>query len=205
MGENDNVTREYFDANPVLGVDIRYVVQTIPANRTKPLGTAQAVHLALFKNKDLQGHSVVVCNGDNMPPEGSFEEIFEVDCAMLAYDSAMLGMPDNRVSAFAVVRVASDGLLEEIIEKPDPKLIPEFVQADGVLRVSMNTFKMPYSEFTKAVADCPMSERNELELPIALGIWNTNNPGSMKAIPFAGEFLDLTHPSDFEFVLNKLQ
>ena len=38
-----------------------------------------------------------------------------------------------------------------------------------------------------------------------LGIWNSENPGAMRAISFSGEFLDLTHPSDFEFVLNKLQ
>jgi hypothetical protein len=140
-----------------------------------------------------------------MPPVNSFKEIFKFDCAMLAYDSAELGMPDNRVSAFAVVRISKDGSLEEIVEKPAPQQIPNFIQEDGVLRVSMNTFKLPYSDFACAVAECPMSERNELELPIALGIWNNNNPGQMMAIPFSGEFLDLTHPSDFEFVLNKLQ
>tara|TARA_Y100000589_G_scaffold311494_1_gene330875 strand:- start:4677 stop:6575 length:1899 start_codon:yes stop_codon:yes gene_type:complete len=205
IGENDTFTKEYFNANPIEGFDIRYAVQTTPSNRTKPLGTAQAVQISLAENKDLHSHSIVVCNGDNMPPKGSFSEIFKFDCAMLAYDSANLGMPNDRVSAFAVVRMSDDGSLEEIVEKPDANQIPNFIQDDGVLRVSMNIFKLPFSEFTQAVANCPMSKRNELELPIAIGIWNSENLGAMRAIPFSGEFLDLTHPSDFEFVLNKLQ
>lgn len=203
--DKDNVTKEYFDKNPIDGIEIRYVVQTTPSDRNKPLGTAQAVQLAINDNSDLRNHSIVVCNGDNMPPFDSFKEIFREDCAMLAYDASNLGMPDDRVSSFAIVQIADDGSLLEIIEKPNQQLISNFTQEDGVLRVSMNTFKMPYKDFLNALENCPMSERNELELPIAIGIWNKENSGIMRAIPFSGEFLDLTHPSDFEFVLNKLQ
>ena len=124
---------------------------------------------------------------------------------MLAYDASKLGLPDDRVSAFAVVSIDEVGRMLDIIEKPSPDQVKKFTQEDGVLRVSMNTFRMPYSEMLYAVRNCPMSEtRNEKELPVAVGIW-VETGGAMKAIPFAGEFLDLTHPSDFEFVLNKLQ
>ena len=191
--------------NPIYGVEIRFVVQTIPTDRSKPLGTSQAVQIALENNRDLQCHSIVVCNGDNMPPANSFSEIFKDPCAMLAYDSSALNLPDDRVSAFAIVSVTEDGKLDEIIEKPNKELIPSFVQSDGVLRVSMNTFRMQFNNLLKAVQNCPLSERDEKELPIAIGIWNKKNPNQITAIPFSGEFLDLTHPSDFEFVLNKLQ
>jgi NDP-sugar pyrophosphorylase family protein len=141
-----------------------------------------------------------------MPPEGSFCEIFKLQCAMLAYDSSKLGLPEDRVSAFAVIDIDSDGYLKKIVEKPSREIIPNFVQSDGVLRVSMNTFKMSYSDFLSTVKDCKLDDiRNEKELPTAVDIWVKANPGKMVAIPFEGEFLDLTHPSDFEYVLNKLQ
>ncbi len=205
IGEHDKITRKYFEENPIYGAEIRFVVQTIPTDRSKPLGTSQAVQIALENNRDLQCHSIVVCNGDNMPPANSFSEIFKDPCAMLAYDSSALNLPDDRVSAFAIVSVTEDGKLDEIIEKPNKELIPSFVQSDGVLRVSMNTFRMQFNNLLKAVQNCPLSERDEKELPIAIGIWNKKNPNQITAIPFSGEFLDLTHPSDFEFVLNKLQ
>ena len=205
IGEHDKITRKYFEENPIYGVEIRFVVQTIPTDRSKPLGTSQAVKIALENNRDLQCHSIVVCNGDNMPPANSFSEIFKDPCAMLAYDSSALNLPDDRVSAFAIVSVTEDGKLDEIIEKPNKELIPSFVQSDGVLRVSMNTFRMQFNNLLKAVQNCPLSKRDEKELPIAIGIWNKKNPNQITAIPFSGEFLDLTHPSDFEFVLNKLQ
>ena len=204
VGEGDQITRDYFIENPVKGVDVRFVTQPIPSDRIKPLGTSHAVQIALEENRDLQLHSIVVCNGDNLPPEHSFTEIFKKPCAMLAYDADALGLPDDRVSAFAIVKISNDGNLEEIVEKPNPELIPSFVQSDGVLRVSMNVFKMHFADLLTSVINCPLSERNEKELPVAIGIWNENNPGQISAISFSGEFLDLTHPSDFEFVLNKL-
>jgi len=206
IGENDQITKPYFSSNPIEGLEIRYVLQTTPQGRTKPLGTADAVETALQSNTDLSNHSIVVCNGDNMPPEGSFTEIFKIKCAMLAYDSSKLGLPEDRVSAFAVVDIDSDGYLKKIVEKPSPEIIPNFVQSDGVLRVSMNTFKLSYSDFLSSVKDCQLDNiRNEKELPTAVDTWVKENPSKMFAIPFEGEFLDLTHPSDFEFVWNKLQ
>ena len=206
IGENDQITRTYFSSNPIKGLEIRYVVQTTPPGRTKPLGTADAVETALQSNTDLSNHSIVVCNGDNMPPEGSFTKIFKLKCAMLAYDSSKLGLPEDRVSAFAVVDIDSDGYLKKIVEKPSPEITPNFVQSDGVLRVSMNTFKLSYSDFLSSVKDCQLDNiRNEKELPTAVDTWVKENPSKMFAIPFEGEFLDLTHPSDFEFVWNKLQ
>ena len=140
-----------------------------------------------------------------MPPQGAMSAIFKEESAMLAFDASNLGLPDDRVSAFAVVSLTDDGKLSEIVEKPDPSIVSDYIDDNGVLRVSMNIFKLPYLEFYRAVKNCPMSEREEKELPIAVGIWNSHEDSKMTAIPFSGEFLDLTHPSDFEFVLNKLQ
>jgi galactokinase len=205
VGESDNVTRDYFTSNSIDGLEIRFVTQSIPTGRIKPLGTAHAMEVALSANTDLNGLSVVVCNGDNMPPQGSFEKIFTEPCAMLAYDSSALGLPDDRTSAFAVVSVNGDGTLDKIHEKPSVEIAMKFRDAEGLLRVSMNTFKLPYSDFLSSVRNCPLSERGERELPTAIQIWTDINPGRVIAIPFSGVFLDLTHPEDIEFVMNKLK
>jgi len=206
VGEKDLVTKPYFSSNPIEGLDIRYVVQTIPQGRIKPLGTADALETALLSNPDLSTHSIVVCNGDNMPPDGSFREIFKLNCGMLAYDASKLGLPEDRVAAFAVVDIDSEGYLMQIVEKPSKEMRPEFIQSDGVLRVSMNVFKMSFSDFVVALKDCPLDAvRHEKELPTALGRWVTENPCQMISMPYEGEFLDLTHPTDFLFVTNKLQ
>ena len=206
VGENDRITTPYFSLNPIEGLEIRYVIQTIPEGRIKPLGTADALETALLSNPDLSTHSIVVCNGDNMPPIGSFGEIFKLNCGMLAYDASKLGLPEDRVSAFAVVDIDSEGYLIKIVEKPTKATLPNFIQSDGVLRVSMNTFKMSYTDFLDALKDCPLdSKRNEKELPFAIGRWVKGNPHLMVALPFKGSFLDLTRPSDVEFVMRKLQ
>jgi galactokinase len=206
IGEKDDVTQEYFAENPIDGVELNFTTQKIPEERVKPLGTSHAVEVALKNNSNLLDHPIVVCNGDNMPPKGSFTAIFNHNSAMLAYDSSKLGLPDDRTSAFAVVSINGSGALEKIIEKPTPEVAAQFVGEDGILRVSMNTFRLPYLDFMKIAMDCPMNEtRGEKELPTAIQMYVEENPGVMQAIPFAGEFLDLTHPEDFEFVMNKLQ
>jgi len=205
VGERDNVTMDYFTRNSIEGLEIRFVTQPIPTGRMKPLGTAHAMEVALSTNPDLKGFSVVVCNGDNMPPQGSFDKIFSEPYALLAYDVSALGLPDDRTSAFAVVSVNGDGTLDKIHEKPSADIAMKFRDSEGVLRVSMNIFKLPYSDFLSSVGNCPLSERGERELPTAIQRWCDNNPGLLVAIPFSGVFLDLTHPKDIEFVMNKLQ
>ena len=125
---------------------------------------------------------------------------------MLAYDSSKLGLPDDRVSAFAVVDADPEGYLTQIVEKPSKEMLSNFIQSDGVLRVSMNVFKMSFSDFVVALKDCPLDAvRNEKELPTAIGMWVMKNPRKMISIPFEGGFLDLTHPRDLLFVTHKLK
>ena len=69
-----------------------------------------------------------------MPPQGAMSEIFKEECAMLAFDASNLGLPDDRVSAFAVVNVTDDGMLSEIVEKPDPSIVSDYIDDNGVLK-----------------------------------------------------------------------
>lgn len=197
MGERDEITRPHFDTLTLDGINLSFVVQTIPAGRTKPAGTAQAVQLALEAHPDWAGTNVTVANGDNLPPKGMFTTLLSAPCCLPAFDREHLGLPANRVEAFAVIRRGSKGELIDIQEKPDPMAIEASQWTDGTVRVSMNYFRMPWKDLLNAVQDVPEHPiRKERELPVAISLWNTANPGEMKVAPLSGAFLDLTHPED---------
>ena len=197
VGEHDEITRPHFDALRLDGIDLSFVVQTIPAGRTKPAGTAQAVQLALEAHPDWDGASVTVANGDNLPPIGMFQAMLAYRACLPAFDRDHLGLPADRVQAFAVISRNDQGGLARIDEKPDEATIQSAIWLDGTVRVSMNYFRVPYCDLLEAVRtvpDHPM--RKEKELPVALSNWSEGHPGDLQVLPMAGAFLDLTHPQD---------
>lgn len=197
VGEHDEITRPHFDALRLDGIDLSFVVQTIPAGRTKPAGTAQAVQLALEAHPDWDGASVTVANGDNLPPFGMFQAMLAYRACLPAFDRDHLGLPAGRVQAFAVISRNDQGGLARIDEKPDEATIQSAIWLDGTVRVSMNYFRVPYCDLLEAVRtvpDHPM--RKEKELPVALSNWSEGHPGDLQVLPMAGAFLDLTHPQD---------
>ena len=197
VGEHDEITRPHFDALRLDGIDLSFVVQTIPAGRTKPAGTAQAVQLALEAHPDWDGASVTVANGDNLPPFGMFQAMLAYRACLPAFDRDHLGLPADRVQAFAVISRNDQGGLARIDEKPDEATIQSAIWLDGTVRVSMNYFRVPYCDLLEAVRtvpDHPM--RKEKELPVALSNWSEGHPGDLQVLPMAGAFLDLTHPQD---------
>ncbi|MGY8917575.1 MAG: sugar phosphate nucleotidyltransferase, partial [Flavobacteriales bacterium] len=112
---------------------------------------------------------------------------------------------DDRTSAFAVLDINKGGFLTQIIEKPSAQVANSKIDKDGVLRISMNIFRLPYERFLKITKACEFSEdRNERELPTAIQNFTKESPDRLFCIPYAGEFLDLTHPRDIEFVKEKL-
>jgi glucose-1-phosphate adenylyltransferase len=197
VGEHDEITRPHFDALRLDGIDLSFVVQTIPAGRTKPAGTAQAVQLALEAHPNWNGASVTVANGDNLPPFGMFQAMLAYRACLPAFDRDHLGLPADRVQAFAVISRNDQGGLARIDEKPDEATIQSAIWLDGTVRVSMNYFRVPYCDLLEAVRtvpDHPM--RKEKELPVALSNWSEGHPGDLQVLPMAGAFLDLTHPKD---------
>lgn len=197
VGEHDEITRPHFDALMLDGIDLSFVVQTIPAGRTKPAGTAQAVQLALEAHPDWDGASVTVANGDNLPPFGMFQAILAYRACLPAFDRDHLGLPADRVQAFAVISRNDQGGLARIDEKPDEATIQSAIWLDGTVRVSMNYFRVPYCDLLEAVRTVPEHPmRKEKELPVALSNWSEGHPGDLQVLPMAGAFLDLTHPQD---------
>ncbi|MEC8759067.1 MAG: sugar phosphate nucleotidyltransferase [Bacteroidota bacterium] len=151
VGEHDEITRPHFDALRLDGIDLSFVVQTIPAGRTKPAGTAQAVQLALEAHPDWDGASVTVANGDNLPPFGMFQAMLAYRACLPAFDRDHLGLPAGRVQAFAVISRNDQGGLARIDEKPDEATIQSAIWLDGTVRVSMNYFRVPYCDLLEAV------------------------------------------------------
>lgn len=196
-GEHDELTRPHFEALKLEGVDLSFVVQTIPAGRTKPAGTAQAVQLALEAHPDWAGVSVTVANGDNLPPSGMFRAMMGTPACLPAFDRDHLGFPSERVLAFAVISRNPQGGVSRIDEKPDEATIQSATWSDGTVRVSMNYFRIPYDALLEAVRTTPEHPvRKEKELPVALSSWSASQPEVLQVIPMAGTFLDLTHPQD---------
>ncbi len=196
ISDEDEVTQSHFAEQPVPGVNVSFVQQRIPPGRTKPLGTAQAVELGLLENPQWKGHSVTVANGDNLPPMGLFKRMFEYAACLPAMDRNHLGLPEERVCAFAVIDAKEDFALANIIEKPTPQQVEASRWTDGTIRVSMNMFRVPYSELLTCVqraTEHPV--RKERELPTAISDW-AKKEGHLRVVPLAGEFLDLTHPTD---------
>lgn len=197
VGEHDEITRPHFDALRLDGIDLSFVVQTIPAGRTKPAGTAQAVQLALEAHPDWAGASVTIANGDNLPPFGMFQAMLAYRACLPAFDRDHLGLPAGRVQAFAVISRNDQGGLARIDEKPDEATIQSAIWLDGTVRVSMNYFRVPYCDLLEAVRTVPEHPmRKEKELPAALSNWSEGHPGDLQVLPMAGAFLDLTHPQD---------
>jgi len=197
LGEQDDITRPHFDRLNVDGVVLSYVVQRIPAGRTKPEGTAQAVQLALEAHPDWAGTSVTVANGDNLPPSGMFRAMLANPACLPAFDRDHLGLPADRVQAFAVISRKEEGGLARIDEKPNEAIIQSAIWPDGTVRVSMNYFRVPYRALLEAVRTVPEHPvRKEKELPVALSNWSEGHPDGLQVLPMAGAFLDLTHPQD---------
>ena len=196
ISDEDLVTQPHFARQPVPGMNLSFVQQRIPHGRSKPLGTAQAVELGLLENPQWKGHSVTVANGDNLPPVGLFKRMFEHTACLPAMDRDHLGLPEERVCAFAVIDAKEDLTLTSIIEKPTPQQVEASRWTDGTIRVSMNMFRMPYSDLLACVQSATEHPvRKERELPTAISDW-AKKEGPLQVVPLAGEFLDLTHPTD---------
>lgn len=199
IAEGDDITPSHFRDHPVAGAQLDFVVQRIPEGRTKPEGTAQAVQLALEAHPEWEGSSVTVANGDNLPPHGMLTAMCESAACLPAFDGHHLGLPLERVRAFAVIQRAEDGTLANIEEKPEQAVIEASRWPDDTVRVSMNYFRMPWAALLDAVRSAPLHPvRNERELPVAVSLWNAQNHGHLEALPMKGAFLDLTHPEDIQ-------
>lgn len=203
VGEQNDAVRDHFGpldrGNPYHGMTIGYAVQRIPAGRTKPLGTADAVLQGILSRPEWADQQFTVCNSDNLYSVKALALLLHgtAPCSLIDYDRTALHFPPERTEAFAVLHKDQHGALVNIIEKPTPDDIRHCSDTNGRVGVSMNIWRFQTSLIRPALEQIPLHPvRNEKELPVAVAHMIAHHPGSVAALPLAEHVPDLTMRDD---------
>ena len=190
------------------GLRVSFAIQGIPEGREKPAGTADALYCALESRPDWAGQKFTVCNSDNLYPVRALKTAInsEYENSMIVFDSAALGLPSERIKAFAVIKTDSDGNVLDIIEKPDSTAYDNAVDDAGRINVSMNVFRLDFDMILPILGKVPLNPvRNEKELPAAIRMMIARHPGSLYAIPLSESVPDLTSSGDISAVIRYIR
>lgn len=199
----DTVTRPYCEDlmknNASFGVKIVFSIQHIPADREKPAGTADAVYQALIQHEDWKKGRVVVCNSDNLYSVKALNLLWDSpeSEALISYERDSLDYPEERISAFALIKTDAKGYLLDIVEKPTAEQAEEIKKEVGRLGVSMNMFVFDAAKFLPYLEKTPYHPvRNEKELPTAVFLYGEGEGRGFFTIPLAENVPDLTSKDD---------
>ena len=167
--ENSEYFKKYFNqrVKKELKIKINLSFQLVPKNRSKPLGTADAVYQTMQQFPELKLKPFCICNGDNLYSIASLKKIrlSKFNYAFIAYDSKGLEFSQKKISSFSVIQLDKENRLVNIIEKPPVKLIPKFVDKNGKIRINMNLIKFSAKSSFDFFRECPLNEkRNEKEI-----------------------------------------
>ena len=196
VGPEHGAVREYFARD-----DAPRRVQVTYAIQEKPLGTANAVVAAA----DVVGDDAfLVLNADNVyPREALGRLVASATAATIAFDRETLVREGNidrqRVGAFAVLELSSDGRLLGIIEKPDASLD---LKSSAARWVGMNCWTIT-PDVVDACRRVPLSSRGEYELPEAVAL-AIRGGVEVRAICVALPVLDLSQRADIPAVVAHL-
>ncbi|NVN19156.1 glucose-1-phosphate thymidylyltransferase [Muricauda sp. HICW] len=188
------------------GLEVFLAVQSVPEGRTKPLGTADALQQCLDQYPELKQGTFTVCNGDNLYSIGALQDLREdrkAPHALISYGSSGFDYTEERIAKFAVMDICEDGFLQQIVEKPDVADVPNYKDASGQLRVSMNIFSFSGSGVYPYIKNCPIDPvRDEKELPKAVAVLVEEQPKSVLCIPRSEHIPDLTDANDIQLFKN---
>lgn len=181
-------------------VAIHYAIQRTPAGRTKPLGTADAVAQALYQHPDLLTEKFTVCNADNLYAVASLKQLLtptKAPHAMIAYARSALAFSEERIARFALLEIDDNNYLTQIIEKPNAERMMALQKKEGETYVSMNLFRFTGKRLLPYLEQCPLHpERDEKELPVAVGQMIHDHPGEMRCYRLEENIADLTSAQD---------
>lgn len=156
IGPEHDVLREYAAATTGGRVTVTTAIQA------EPLGTADAVAAA----RDFAGDQrVIVINSDNYYPREALAALAAAPgSALVGFDRQGLvahsNIPADRIRAFALAATSEDGLLRDIVEKPDAATLAAYGEDAPV---SMNAWLFTPAIFA-ACARIEPSVRGELEI-----------------------------------------
>jgi len=195
----DSPLRERYDReHPPQRLRLRFAVQEEPRGTAHALLAArEAVCAALGAPSDTGGRRhFLMCNADNLYTAAAVESLVDArGPGVIAYDAETLvrdsGIEVDRVARFALLDIADDDTLRDVVEKPE-RGHPLFKAEPR--RVSMNLWRFRDSIFD-ACAAIPPSPRGEFELADA--VRETIRRGERFAVHRRAEAVfDLTHRRD---------
>ena len=198
IGPEHHEVRQYYEGpGRPERVSIEFAVQAVPR------GTADAV---LAAEPFAAGRSLLVLNADNLYPSRSLAALRGLPRAgLLGFRRSVLvgsgAIPAERILAFALLEIDSEGNLTRIVEKPSPALAVEF---GGDPLVSMNAWLLPPSIFAACRSIAP-SSRGELELADAV-MYSRHRLGErFRVLESRESVLDLSSPADIPIVSARLR
>jgi len=186
--------------NYYAGAEVHYAIQSIPKGRKKPLGTADAILQAMDQYPNLKRIRFSLCNGDNLYSTHALQLLRKkrkTPHATIGFARTGMRFSNERISKFAIMAFDSQGYLEQIIEKPDPKIIETFQDELGETRLSMNIFSFEGELIYPYLKNCPINlERGEKELPEAVRKMIQDFPKQLYCFPLSEHLPDLTSADD---------
>ena len=203
IGANDNSIKEYYGSleknNEFNGLKISYAIQPIPPDRTKPLGTADALLWGLKSKPEWAGSKFTVCNSDNLYSQKALRLMLSSPHigALIDYDRSALEFETSRIEKFSIILKDEKGFLKDIIEKPSREIIESVKNGSGYVGVSMNIFSLSYDKIYAILEKIPIHpERKEKELPEAVKILANEINESVYTYPLVEHVPDLTSKED---------
>lgn len=195
IGPEHGLVRDFFASREYERVRVSFAIQD------EPRGTADAVRAA----RDFAGGDrFVMINSDNYYPVSALAALVRAPgAATVGFDAQALvehsNIPAERIAAFAILDVAADGTLAEIVEKP----APEVVERHGPhARLSMNCFLFTPGIFAACDAIAP-SVRGEYEITDAVrALIAAGEP--VTVVPVAEGVLDMSSRADVAQVAEAL-
>ena len=192
LGPEHEQVRTYYGSLQTKRLRITFVEQA------RPLGTADAVASA----RAWAGSApFIVLNADNLYPAAALARLVcGQEPALPGFERDSLGIPIERIGAFALLDVRDDGSLARIVEKPGV----EAMRAAGARAlISMNLWRVDDRIF-EACEAVPISERGERELPQAVAR-AVQQGMRIEVIPSHGPVLDLSSRADVPSVARALE
>lgn len=188
--------RDYYQRVGLRRVRLHFAVQQ------EPRGTADAL---LAVERFAGSGEFLVMNSDNYYPIACLRALRELDGpGLAAFDAAALlresNIPEERLRAFAILTLNDQGILADIVEKPDPSR----AIGPGAL-ISMNVWRFDSAIFAACRAT-PLSPRGEYELPRAVQEGVHAGALRLRAIRCAdAAVLDLSRRGDIASVAARLR
>lgn len=212
LNEKDTVTKPYYENqmanNATWGLEIQFLTQKIPADRIKPLGTADAVQQGLEQLPQWAGQKFTACNSDNLYSAQVFELMANNPhpAGLISYDAEGLGFDYEKVKNCAILYEDENDFLENLIEKPSDNELIECKNRNGRLGISMNIFNMIYEQGLAYMRTQPLNTtRNEKEMPEAVNRIAKDYKGTVKAFHVFEIMPDLTEKTDLNIVKSYLE